>query len=502
MGKTTICMGAALAFLLSGVGCSRHAEGRSYAALVSFRASLDVMMQLDAPQSELLSSYDRTGGNEDFNQFAGQEGTNWAVLADLKGPGVVTRFWTTGGASANQRLKFYFDGERTPRIDATVAELRSGQVPPFMPPLSRYEQSCWWTYVPLTYNKRLRILAETHNFTQQGWPRLFYQINASSLGHAIETFPKTFTAADQQALSKLADSWALVDATAPDAAGDPEPVVVAPGEIKRVVSCTGPGVIRQIRFALDCETGADLFLRMTWDDSPLPSIAVPLAAFVGKLWHATDHASATFGSSGNTWIGAWPMPFAEKAELSLENRGTVPVSVSTRLTVESRDAHDPTHGYLHAEWHRSTPQERGQPHRIASVAGQGKFVGCILGVASADNSWWVLESDETIRIDDETFPGSHGTGLEDYFNGAWYYRNNLTRALHGLSFKRPYVAVQYRLHTADARRFDKSLDVAFDRGPDQASRAWMASVGFYYLDKPQAVGSDAWTGEEHRAPQD
>ena len=66
---------------------------------------------------EQLSSYDRTGGNDDG--FSGKYSSirkepEGLVIADLKGPGVVNRIWTpTPDADT---IKFYFDGETTPRI--------------------------------------------------------------------------------------------------------------------------------------------------------------------------------------------------------------------------------------------------------------------------------------------------------------------------------------------------------------------------------------------------
>ena len=59
-----------------------------------------------------ISSYDRTGGNDDG--FSGKysfirKDPEGLVLADLKGPGVIYRVWTP--TPSDDLLEFLFDGE-------------------------------------------------------------------------------------------------------------------------------------------------------------------------------------------------------------------------------------------------------------------------------------------------------------------------------------------------------------------------------------------------------
>src|ERR671912_1219611 len=77
---------------------------------------------------EQLSSYDRTGGNDDG--FSGKysalrQEAGGLVIADLKGPGVVNRIWTPTPTA--DTMKFYFDGESKPRIAIPFIELFSGK---------------------------------------------------------------------------------------------------------------------------------------------------------------------------------------------------------------------------------------------------------------------------------------------------------------------------------------------------------------------------------------
>jgi hypothetical protein len=104
--------------------------------------------------------------------------------------------------------------------------------------------------------------------------------------------------------------------------------------------------------------------------------------------------------------------------------------------------------------------------------------------------------------DGETTPSWHGTGLEDYFNGAWYYQNVGVRPLYGLAVKSFFRIIQYRLHLVDPVKYDSSFSMVFERGPDHASHGYMESVAYYYQDKPGAAMYTLGTAAEREAPRD
>jgi len=84
-----------------------------------------------------VSSYDRTGGNDDG--FSGKysfvrKEAGGLVLADLKGPGVIHRIWTP--TPTDDETEFYFDGESSPRIRLKFRDL-------FTEP-SRLSCRHWW----------------------------------------------------------------------------------------------------------------------------------------------------------------------------------------------------------------------------------------------------------------------------------------------------------------------------------------------------------------------
>src|SRR5262245_9942195 len=78
---------------------------------------LDRLPVLNPSQVASVSSYDRSGGNDDG--FSGKysfvrKETEGLILADLKGPGVIYRIWTP--TPTDDVLEFLFDDEPSPRL--------------------------------------------------------------------------------------------------------------------------------------------------------------------------------------------------------------------------------------------------------------------------------------------------------------------------------------------------------------------------------------------------
>lgn len=106
-----------------------------------------------------LSSYDRSGGNDDgFSgkySYIRKEG-NDLVLADIKGAGIINRIWTP--TPSNDTIQFYFDGEKVPRINMPFIDLFSGKTYPFVAPLCGNEIGGYYCYLPIPYEKSLKII--------------------------------------------------------------------------------------------------------------------------------------------------------------------------------------------------------------------------------------------------------------------------------------------------------------------------------------------------------
>lgn len=492
-------------------GCSRRpSEVLPTAELVRRWADPGSLARLDLPDTALISSVDPTGGNEDYNHPLREGPEGWVVLADLKGPGYVSRFWFTGADDGRHRLRLYFDGERRPSLDLSLAEFCGGREP-WRPPLAAYENYCWFNLVPIPYRKRLIIMTQAGATRAGGWPRLFFQINHSSLppGMTTEEFRGEYSPAALAELEKIRQAWQQGGAVPWPSTWMTAEVsrALAPGESADLLDLTGPAILWELAITPEPaeagdprareELNAALALKIFWDGAEEPSVETPFGPFFGQLWRRVRYLARFFGLTNDTFVSRFPMPFEKRARIRIENPSRRTVNVTARAAVEPLTGWTPAWGYLHAHWARTSSAEGGKPHPILETEGRGKYVGCLLAVMSEDRSWWILEGDEEMRVDGVL--RWRGTGLEDYFNGGWYYQNVLARPVHGVPFKAFFRVVQYRLHLLDAPRFNRAFSMQFERGPDHASHGTMESVAWYYRDRP-APARSRWGDPGARQP--
>jgi hypothetical protein len=132
-------------------------------------------------ESYYLSSYDRTGGNDDgfrgtYSQlYVDQAGER--VIFDEDGPGCVYNLWFTGTGQDLHwgKLRFYFDGEERPRIECEAREFFSGRYRPFVYPLvtnSFISSGGFSCSAPVPFAKHLKITTEK----TCGFYNVYYQI--------------------------------------------------------------------------------------------------------------------------------------------------------------------------------------------------------------------------------------------------------------------------------------------------------------------------------------
>jgi hypothetical protein len=91
------------------------------------QASVDLLSGLTKPHDYVLkrvSSYDRTGGNDDYRPLAAGE---TLTLLDEPGPGEISHVWITIASDERFHLKkmvlrMYWDGESSPSVEAPVGD--------------------------------------------------------------------------------------------------------------------------------------------------------------------------------------------------------------------------------------------------------------------------------------------------------------------------------------------------------------------------------------------
>lgn len=116
-----------------------------------------------------VSSFDRTEGNADggssvpgLESYFYREGTAEVVL-ETDGPGQITRIWfaeSNDPAFPNTRLQFFFDGSQVANYEISVADLVSGQHPPFVSPLvlnADRSSGGLISYVPIPFRDGIKV---------------------------------------------------------------------------------------------------------------------------------------------------------------------------------------------------------------------------------------------------------------------------------------------------------------------------------------------------------
>jgi hypothetical protein len=74
-----------------------------------------------------VSSYDRTGANDDGNWKNKIKAGETRAIADLEGPGIITHIWVTIAAQEQNHLKkivlrMYWDGEESPSVESPIGD--------------------------------------------------------------------------------------------------------------------------------------------------------------------------------------------------------------------------------------------------------------------------------------------------------------------------------------------------------------------------------------------
>lgn len=242
-----------------------------------------------------------------------------------------------------------------------------------------------------------------------------------------------------------------------------------------------------------------LILRIYWDGNEFPSVEVPMIDFFGLGFPEYRHfVSKYIALSSGGYTSYFQMPFEKGVKIEIENRhDTMPVEVFMNVNYTALESLPENSGRFHAQYIQCDT-DRTEKTLILKTNGKGKFVGCTLSMQARDRNFIsFLEAPEYVFIDqdeedtsDLTKAAIVGTGLEDYFNGAWYFREGtFASPLYGVPIKDNFnsMVTMYRFHEEDAISFNKSIEFSFiwPLFNDAFKNVKYTSVAYYYLDQAQ-----------------
>jgi hypothetical protein len=268
----------------------------------------------------------------------------------------------------------------------------------------------------------------------------------------------------------------------------------------------GPGCIRQI-WMTPTGNWRHSILRIYWDGETNASVECPVGDFfacgLGK--YAQINSLAVCVNPGSAFNCYWPMPFHQRARITMENRDGQDMwlyyQINYVLAAVPKKA-----GYFHAQFRHEYPlKTKGLYTLLDGVEGEGQYVGTYLALQVHNPGWWG-EGEIKFYLDgDQQYPTLCGTGTEDYFCGSYDFEDPDTHKY--LTFSTPYTGLAqvlppdkiyefgqrfglYRWHITDPVHFKKGLKVTLQ------SLGWkqggiylqldseMSSVAYWYQKEP------------------
>ena len=426
---------------------------------------LDSIAELRPPgmRVEQVSSYDRSGGNVDLgvgpdtaellrllgaepteidNSYLYRDGDRYVIFDEL-GPGVVYRIWMTGldalflgGLQGD--IAFELDDEPAPRLQLPRAELFSGQRAPFVTPLAGDNMASSGRLLQRRADP-LRAAPAHHDVDRA-------QLDARHLREAAARNSGRELRPPRRQLRRRRRSGrrrTRSERAAPSRE-DEVGLDVAPGAAQAVWETGGAGAI--LRLELTAPAGAEiplgLRLQAFWDGAAAPQVDAPLDDLFGASLGPAARSLA-FGRDGDRFYFYFPMPFRRGRAPRLLNDGEERFAGWRLRMASTTEAPSPRAAILHARSASARHEPDGRDYVLLDTAGTGHVVGVVLTAGCGDAGRCQLdaasridgahlEGDEHIAVDGSRYPQIHGTGLEDFFNGGFYFlRGPFTLPTHG-----------------------------------------------------------------------
>jgi hypothetical protein len=281
---------------------------------------------------------------------------------------------------------------------------------------------------------------------------------------------------------------------------------IQPGEKKTLVHYHQAGIITRLWMTFsgwfwmhwEPETFTDpailknLILRIYWDERDDPSVEAPIGDFfgIGQCMYK-QYLSKYIGMSSGGFYNYFPMPFSKGVRIEVENtHDKVVPYVFLNANYQALDKLPADAGRFHCLYNAGT-NPGSENITVLKATGRGHYVGCCISIQGKDKDYLsYLEAPEYFYIDttERSTPTLVGTGMEDYFNGGWYFREGeFAGPYHGVPVKdalRSTISM-YRFHDADAVCFDRNIEMTFinPRPAAQLRPFKFSSTAYWYQDR-------------------
>jgi hypothetical protein len=296
-----------------------------------------------------------------------------------------------------------------------------------------------------------------------------------------------------------------------------------------ILDVKGAGIINHIWITIapgaELLSRNDIIIRMYWDENTFPSVESPIGPFFGNGWNETyNFVSVPLAVSpgwGKSYVCYFAMPFSNGARIEIENQTGREISnFYYNINYVEMTQIPKNSGRFHAWYNHEVTDalaggenewgllgDAGQNksgkgnYLFADIKGKGQFVGVNYYV-NCPTTMWYGEGDEMVFLDGDTIPTLNGTGTEDFFNTSWCPKE---------LFQHPYFGYPrvngetgwlghthvYRFFISDPVYFNKSCKFTIEHGHNNNLTLDLASVAYWYQDKPSALPK-SFTKEERK----
>lgn len=456
--------------------------------------------------------YDRTSldpgrGGQRFVRIESTAEGEQGVLLDQPGAGAVTRIWMTTGDGVSQplpsdvRLRIYLDGEAAPSVDQPLdAFFRDAPPPRDAAALATDRLLASGgnvSYQPFAYRRGIKIA-----LLNGASRRLWYQINYVQTPEDAASSGAPDAVDVSALMRRLAESSnadrALAarspfgrgrrsDAALPGATSDE----LTSGATLALLRREGAGTVLSARIQVDRERWDDVRLSIAFDGEV--TVDLPIAEFFAA--DTADQLRPLGLLAGVDALGAFytrlPMPYRRGVEVSVRLRDGAdarPVAIRHLFHVDETLPREDA-GTLRTQRHVGCPTrpEIDGDEVLLRHEGSGRLVGLAAWMSGdgVREGGYYLEGDERLYVDGSVQPSWYGTGVEDLFNGGFYFdRGAYAGPLAGAPLRHSGgvddATSMYRWFLADAPRWRRSIVYKLENGAWGDEPLCLRTVAFYY----------------------
>jgi hypothetical protein len=236
------------------------------------------------------------------------------------------------------------------------------------------------------------------------------------------------------------------------------------------------------------------------------TVDVPLGQFFGTglgKWQIRSLFDGVDGGQGGWLSSWWPMPYRDRATITLVNGSQHTIGQATAQITAAPDPEwaaelgpDGHAGYFHATDHDG-PSTPGRDVNWLTASGTGKLAGVFMTMQGSNPAQGrgFMEGDQHTWLDGSRTPQINGIGTESIGLGGYYFNHGMfTGALSGDPWQQgaqdgclANCTGEYRLWVPDAETFTSGIVAGQEHGGTDDAPVNDETIAFWY-GRPQVTG--------------